>query len=196
MSGFIEGEFVSYREGNCRAQVDCFHNCHPRGEFFVREIVEGIAVNTGCSCVVANFSREEIDLNREICAENEGGILEYREVLRENFERFGGPYLVIVIHGMRNREGKDIEIGTRGGKLGSSDVLEWFVERVCDKFSDFRVKVDEEFCGNKILEDHREALGEEVNIFQVELSRDLREEFLSEIIDGFGEIVLDFSDRF
>lgn len=195
MGDYIEKKFVKFKRAKSNVQVDCYHNVSPGKEFFVEEIVREISDEVNCSSVVARFSRFDVDLNREIGEDNREAVLEYREVLEGNL---GGKksYLLVVFHGMKNQKGKDIEIGTREGRLASPKICEWFVSSVKSKFSKFIIVVDEEFKGNRVLEEHRQKLGETLNIFQVELSRDIREENRREIVDGFAQILREFERDF
>jgi len=212
MDDYIEKKFIKFKRARSNVQIDCYHNCSPGQEFHVEEIVREVSKSVKCSSVLAMVSRFVADLNSEVDDKNRAAISEYREILKNNFERrnVSKPYLLIVIHGMKNREGarnsvpskmgtsvpslsgKDIEIGTRGGKLAGSKITEWFIGKMREKFSDMKIVVDEEFSGSETLENHRKLFGENLNIFQVELSLDVREKFRERLIEEFSEILLGF----
>ena len=205
MEECIKGEFVTFKRMVSNVQVDCWHNCAPREELHVEDIVREVVGSVGCSSVFANVSRVVADLNREVSEQNKEAILEYREVLKGNLCLNGylkRPYLLIVLHGMKNREGKDVEIGTREGELARPEVVEWFVGRMKEKFSESKVVVDDEFKGPSILKHYRhgndffEGFGENLNIFQVELSRDLRENSREEVVEKIVEVVGEFERKF
>lgn len=171
--------FLLVRDGEGRVQVDCFH---PRDEFFVREITEKVAENLGCSSVVADVYRSKFDLNAETCEE-------YLEILRRNVSIRGSPYLVVIIHGMRDRAGRDIEIGTGRGKNCDEEVCAWFVASMKKEFRGFRIVVDEEFAGEKSLGRYK---FEGVNLIQLEFSRKMREENREKIVDGLTRVLSGF----
>lgn len=199
--GFRYKKFVRYKAIASNCQVDCFHNVSPGKELYVREIVERISDKLGCSCVVSLVSRDVADLNREISLRNRGAVVEYHEILKKNFlnrKNPKKPYLLIVVHGMKDRNHKDIEIGTGNGVLADARILDWFVSEMKTEFSEFRVVVDEEFSGEKSLRQHRigneefNGLGNGLNIFQVELSYSVRENFRDRIVEGIVRVLSGF----
>jgi len=198
MSRYIKKKFVKFERTQSNVQIDCYHNCPPGQEFYVEEIVRGVCESVGCSSVLAMVSRFTADLNCEMNDKNIEAISEYREVLQGNFKLNGNlekPYLLIILHGMKNREGKDIEIGTRSGKLASVEITKWFVGRMRDKFSNMKVVDDEEFGGPDVLENHRKLFGKNLNIFQIELSLNIREKFRRDVVSGISEILEDFKEE-
>ncbi len=59
--------------------LDAVHAAAPRGEPGTREIVTGVAEQTGCHCIVGLLSRTVSDLNRPLSQANREAIVEYRE---------------------------------------------------------------------------------------------------------------------
>jgi len=183
---------MGLKQKNSNVQIDCYHNVGPKIEFYIEDIVKGVSDKLKCSSVLAKVSREVADLNRKIDDKNREIILGYRDTLKKNLDKTQGSYLLIIIHGMKNRERKDIEIGTSGGKLCSAEIGKWFISKMKKEFSEFKIVVDDEFCGNEILEEHRKILGKRLNIFQIELSYDLRKSFRQEVVLGLSNILKEF----
>jgi hypothetical protein len=201
MDGYTELKFVKFVSKKSNVQFDCFHNVAPKQEFYIELITKEVALRSNASSVVSNVSRVVADLNRKVCKDNFEAVFEYRKVLEENLIRNGyleRPYLLVIFHGMRNRGYKDIEIGTRGGTLATPEITKWFVEKVKEKFALQKVAVDDEFCGSPILKHYRygneyfDGFGENLNIFQVELSGDLRWSSQDLIVKNFSEIAAEF----
>ena len=204
MSDYEELKFVKFLQKKSNVQFDCFHNLAPKQEFYIELITSDVAKESGASSVISRVSRVVADLNRKVCKDNFEAIFEYRKILKSNFERNGfleKPYLLVIFHGMRNRGYKDIEIGTRNGKLACPEISDWFISKVKQKFAEHEVAVDDEFIGSPILKHYRygneyfDGFGENLNIFQVELSGDLRWNERELVVKNFSEIAKEFEEE-
>lgn len=198
-------EYIRYKQAKSNISFDAYHGTPPKGEYKINEITEKIAKQAKTSSIISTISRTKADLNREITEESKDAIIEYQQTLKKitiknNIQKY--PYLLIILHGMKNRENKDIEIGTRNGELTNPKLKQWFIKQMQTLFSDFKIAIDEEFKGTTILEEYKngnnyfEGLGNNLNIFQIELSIELREKHTKLIIDNFSQIALNFSKEF
>ena len=103
---------------------------------------------------------------------------------------------------MKDRTNKDIEVGTRNSTLATPEITTWFINQIKQSFKDFKIAIDEEFKGSLILEHHKhgdefhEGFGNSINIFQIELSRTLRENHSQLIIDSFVKTAKEFEEKF
>lgn len=212
---FKYGKNIKHRVGGkaINAYIDAVHAFPPTSDDYTNFIVEGVIRNTNCSGLVAITSRTIADLNRPINPQNQEAVLEYRAAITEIVTRLEllddnneiqRPYLHIAVHGMKDRPNKDIEIGTRNGELCNSKVKSWFIDKMREKM-DYRIVVDDVFVGDKSLSFHRygdpssinyKGFGENYNIFQVEISKQLRDNHLGKLIDMFSSIIEDFKQEF
>lgn len=212
---FVEGNYVKYHLGssNTYVYIDAVHAQPPKADLYTAEIVHGVIKKTNCSGLISKISREVADLNRPICKNNKKAVLEYRkaiqnilnhlDILDEN-NNLIAPFLHIAIHGMKNYENKDIQIGTLNNTLCDYKVSKWFIKQIENNFK-CKIAIDDVFSGDPSLLYHingdpnykkYKGYNNKYNVLQVELSRDLREKYLEELIILFSNIVLDFTPTF
>jgi len=213
MLNFEQREFIKVYFGTSaiRAHIDSVHAHPPNSDMFTGKIAEGIAEQVNCSCIIATVSRDICDLNRERSKKNAAGIDEYRTAVKQiqnhinNLnvnEKSTRPYMHLAIHGMKDEHGRDIEIGTLHNKTCSTNIKNWFLNRIKTFYE--RVTIDTIFPGNssKIL--HREGslspdskyhgFGSNFNTFQIEISRTIREFQREELISNLSNIIKDFDN--
>jgi hypothetical protein len=157
-------------------------------------------------------------LNRPPTGKNAVAIKEYRATIREMLQStkvlnldgsLKRPFLHLAIHGMKNYNTKDIEIGTRHGATCSDSIKEWIIKRFRSWSKEFQggkriplVVVDKVFVGNKSKEFHRRGdvissypgYGHNFNTVQVELSRWLRKGYRPILIDFLSHLVFSFEE--
>ena len=196
-----------------RSHIDALHACPPKADEFTGEIVEGVVNKINCSGIIAIVSRTIIDLNRPRNSNNEEGIDEYRQTIREILGYIGNldrnekllrPYLHLAIHGMRDEGNVDIEIGTLHNKTCSPEVKKWLVNEI--QKHDKKVQIDGRFpgdsskpvhrCGDQTSDLNYLGYGNNFNTFQIEISRMLREKNQKELIDIFSNIILKYNSEF
>jgi hypothetical protein len=215
MIEFIPCSYIKYYLGNenMRVHVDALHAQAPKEEIFTAQLVEGIVEKTGCSGIIATVSRTLVDLNRPRNASNSKAIDEYRQTIKmilthihalNEKNQLTAPYLHLSFHGMKDDWNQDVEIGTRYGTSCSKEIKDWFVAEV-DKHID-RYQVDGKFSGDPSKPVHRYGdtnsdlsyigFGDYFNTFQIEISRDLRENHLDLLINLFSGTILRFSEEF
>lgn len=201
------GNYVEYSIAKSSVLIEALHNKRLKGEFFVEELVKEVASEASCSYILSRVSRLEADLNRAPNGSNNKALKEHREVigkiLSENSFSSGAElsnnFLHLSIHGMKDRNDKDIEIGTRNGRLASSETTKWFAQALEKQFPSLNITWDKEFLGGDSLEIYRygdqdfTALGDKYNVFQIEISYTLRKFYFEELVKGLTEIILEFT---
>ena len=215
MANFTSKKFIKFYMGSkkIRSHIDAVHACPPKADEFTGDIVEGVVNKINCSGIIAIVSRTIVDLNRPRNSNNEEGIDEYRQTIREILGHIGNldgngklsrPHLHLALHGMKDKWNVDIEIGTQHGKTCSPEVKEWFVSEIKKHFR--RVQIDGRFpgdsskpvhrCGDQASDLNYLGYGNNFNTFQVEISRMLREKNQKELIDIFSNIILKYNSEF
>jgi len=175
MSQFIKKKYIALFLGdpklNCH--IDAIHSKGPNGEVNTRRLVKRITKNTGCSGIYALISRKKMDLNRPLNKTNELAIKEFRDAINsilkhlkilDEKKKLTKPYLHLAIHGMKDRQNKDIEIGTRYNQTCSKNVFLWFknqLEKKCYEIFRKTIKIhyNQEFIGDKSKSVHRRQYG-------------------------------------
>jgi len=221
MVNFTEKKFIKVYLGNkeIHSHIDAVHACPPNADVFTGDIVEGVVNKIKCSGIIAIIYRKKADLNRPRNINNKEAIDEYRQTIRKNLKHIEildengkllKPYLHLAIHGMKNRQNVDIEIGTRYGKTCSPEVRKWFVNEIVNKIEKYiekkKVQVDGRFpgdpsksvhrCGDQTSDLNYLGYGTNFNTFQIEISRTLREKHQTELIKIFSDIIMKFNEEF
>ena len=215
MEKFTEKKYIKFYLGSkdIRSHIDAIHAALPCSDKFTDDIVEGVVNKINCSGIIAIVSRTIVDLNRPRNSNNEEGIDEYRQTIREILGHIGNldgngklsrPYLHLALHGMKDKWNADIEIGTLHGKTCSPEVKKWFVSEIKKHFR--RVQIDGRFCGDpskpahrcgdKISDTEYLGYGKNFNTIQIEISRTLREKNQKDLIGIFSNIILKYNREF
>lgn len=215
MEKFTEKKYIKFYLGSkdIRSHIDAIHAALPCSDKFTGDIVEGVVNKINCSGIIAIVSRTIVDLNRPRNINNEEGIDEYRQTIREILGYIGNldgngklsrPYLHLALHGMKDKWNVDIEIGTLHDKACSPEVKEWFVSEIKKHFR--RVQIDGRYCGDpsksvhrcgdKISDTEYLGYGKNFNTVQIEISRTLREKNQKDLIGIFSNIVLKYNREF
>lgn len=218
---FIRRNYVKYNKGTgflC-CHVDAQHAALPEADRFTGKIAAKLISQTGCAGIISTVSRTKADLNRGPDGKNNEALQEYRDAIKELLNHLGilddekhqvtKPYLHLSIHGMKDVHHGPyaIEIGTLHGQSCSPEIKAWFQTILTTKSQEILPKIDvifdERFWGDKSIVFHR--LGDEedypgygfnFHTFQIEVSRTLRENYLSEIVELFSQIIVDFQTKF
>jgi hypothetical protein len=222
---FTERQFVRFRVGaaNACVLIDALHAA-PRSfkrEFFTDEIAESVSSGTGCHCIIATVPREEADLNQWPGRENWEATQEYRETigfLLSESEALDGkrqlrfPFLHLSLHGMRNRDSKDVELGTTFGESCSRWALHWLLDHFRNWAADLRncrrtpKIVDNDphdlLFGHPVITTHRcgdayskyDGYGPNYNTVQVELAHWLRTEHTDDLVELLSRIASEFPE--
>ena len=215
MKEFIEKKFVKFCLGSkeVHCHIDAVHASPPKHDKFTGDIVEGIAKEINCSAIIATVSRTIADINRSRNEENGEAIDEYRASIRQILEHLNiididgtllKPYLHLAIHGMKDKNNNEIEIGTRYGATCSEHVKNWVVEEIIKSFTS--TGIDRNFPGDPSKSVHRlgdlnnnqnySGYRENFNTIQLEFSLRLRQNHRKEIIKMLGDLILKFSRVF
>lgn len=217
MLNFIQKEFIKIHLGDkkIRSHMDAVHAHPPQADEFTGDIVEGVVNRINCSGIIATVSRTKIDLNRPRNEHNRDAIDEYRQAIKDILTNVGileengklsRPYLHLAIHGLNNKWGKDIIIGTKHGQTCSEDIKSWLVEKLKKQKYIKRLCVDEIYPGDPSKSVHRcgdiesdisyLGYGDNFNTVQIEISRALREKHRGELIEVFCRLIEDFNKKF
>jgi len=225
MQAAVERRFIAYYPGNggLRVHVDAVHAAPPNEDKFTEEIATAVAARTGCACMVAKASRDEVNLNREpdpLDPLSVEAMKEYRDVIKDALLACGvldgetgqvlAPYLHLGIHGMADRHygPHAIEIGTRRGMSCSGAVSNWFLRKARYLAGGYlppgtEVIPDRCFVGGKAIVCHRlgdrighVGYGPNYNVVQLEISRVLREEYREGVVSLLSALVEDFGRAF
>ncbi len=217
MANFVERKFIKFHLGDkgIRTHIDALHAAPPCSDKYTGEIVEGVIKEINCHGIIATVSRTIADLNRLPNQKNEEAIKEYRQTIKDILEHIGilnenekliKPYLHLAIHGIRNtvHGPLSIEIGTRSGKTCSSEVKDWFIEKL--KGCNLKIQIDKNKIGDSSKIVHRWGdkisglyyfgYGSDFNTFQIEISRTLREKHKNDLIYLFSDIIISFNEAF
>ncbi|MFC3885412.1 hypothetical protein ACFOU2_18760 [Bacillus songklensis] len=218
---FIHQNYLKYNKGKgfiC-CHVDALHATPPAADLFTDKIVENLIKKTGCAGIVGTVSRNHADLNRSPNGDNDEGIKEYRNAIKDILEfldildhvnnHLTQPYLHLSFHGMKDIHHGPyaIEVGTVHGQSCSMEIRSWFEEILTKKaleiIPEIEVVFDKKFIGNKSIVFHRLGDGKgysgyhhNFNTFQIELSRTVRSKHCSKIVDIFSRIINDFQTTF
>jgi hypothetical protein len=218
---YIQQNYVKYNKGNgfiC-GLADALHATPPAADVFTDKIVEGIMEKTGCTGIISTVSRKLADLNRSPNGDNELAIQEYRLSLKNILEflnivdtdqqQLTHPFLHISFHGMKDVHygPYGVEIGTVRGRSCSPEIREWFKDTLMNKaqqrLSGINLIFDQKFVGHQSISFHRlgdgdryQGFGSNFHTFQIELSRTMRKEYRSQLIDIFSEMMIDFQAGF
>jgi N-formylglutamate amidohydrolase len=192
-----QGSFVNYRaaSGLVNVVLDAPHAARPSSDLHTGSIVQQAADRLACHVVVGLVSRTVADLNRAPTESSRGAVSEYRQFLEQAVMAAGldpdgkltRDFLHLSIHGMKDREEYDFELGTRDGETCSPQVESWAMD-VCGRWATAlpnapRVALNRRFRGDPVLEVHRHGDGSGYggfgtlhNTIQIEFSRTLRED--------------------
>ncbi len=199
--------------------VDAIHAAKPNSDLHTGIIASKVAEITGCHCIIATVSRNVADLNRPHSTKNKKAIREYRDCINYMLEtsrllrgeKLAYPFLHLAIHGMKDREDKDIELGTRHGRSCSPLIQTWIYKQFVEisdslfwKELSPAIVLDEHFIGDSSKEAHRHGdqnslysgYGENFNTVQIECAHWLRTNHPQEIIDTLCQIIGHFRRDF
>jgi len=219
---YIHLDYLKYRAGQDRPRVlvDAVHAADPRSDLFTGEIAETIAERAGCHSIIATVSRDVADLNRPPNQRNADAVQEYRQTLQTLLQASNltgadktlkQPFLLMALHGMRDRPNKDIELGTLYGRSCSPSVRDWIAERFHTWSRLSRtgrhqpiVVIDQVFVGDQSIAFHRQSdpetnyrgYGHQFHTVQIEIAYWLRKQHRSELVELFNTLVADFATDF
>ncbi len=198
-----------------RCHIDAVHAKPPRSDLYTEEIVFNTIKETRCSGIISMVSRVDADLNRNRNIKNIEAVDEYREVLKKFLSNkkiigkngfINEPYLHLTVHGMTDRPGFDVEIGTFKGASCSRGFRTWFInsfKKYLDSYiPGVNMKHDYLLWGYPSLVQHRlgdpfsnyPGYGNNFNTVQLEFSKRLREERRNEIIKILRDIIFEFNE--
>lgn len=214
-------EYVKFYKGNGQlcCHVDAQHAKGPQADLFTGRIAENLMKNTNCAGIIGTISRTVADLNRKPDGQNDDALKQYRRAIKEILNHIGilneketkatKPYLHLTLHGMKDVHHGPyaIEIGTFHGMSCSDEVREWLHELLITKTKDIMPEItivfDQVFDGDESIIFHRlgdgdaySGYGPNFHTFQFEISRTLRENHSSEIVNLLSHIILNFQTQF
>lgn len=210
---------VKEKKRNC-VVVEALHGFKEKGhrrsaETRTAKIAHVVSELSGADCVLALKSRAICDLNRGSKARKsihfslkrklqKRGALVYADFMNDlmlrkvESNKKKSVFLVLSIHGMRNRKMREIDLGSGRGKLCRKSIALWFGKEIRRRFKEsglyFRVNVDKGFTGGahpKVLRE-KKYLGKRVQYLQVELNKRIRKKFTPEISAILAGIIRDF----
>jgi len=159
------------------------HAAGPTADLLTGEIVEGVALQSGCPGLVGNISRQNMDLNRAQAFDT--GFRESIDTLTQK----NGVRLILDIHG---KETRGVEIGTADGKTASKETTEIVVKGLSRHF---HVDVNKKYKGLKhgsIITTHsrKDPQGSFlVEAIQMEFGLNERSKSRNKTVSGIAEIV-------
>ncbi len=159
------------------------HAGGPTADLLTGEIVEGVALQSGCPGLVGNTSRENMDLNRAQAFDT--GFRESIETLTQK----NGVRLILDIHG---KETRGVEIGTADGETASKETTDVALKCLSRHF---QVEVNKKYKGLKhgsIITTHsrKDPQGSYiVEAIQMEFGLRERSTTRNKAISGITEIV-------
>jgi len=166
------------------------HAQSPNADLYTGEIVKKLANNTGAWGLISTISRNEIDYNRA-----EGRETPFRMRIDDLIRR-GKIKYILDIHGMKERNLGDVELGTKMGTSASEE----FISKLKETFEKEGIECTIErigFTGGDIIEYHSDPPF--VEAVQIEISRTLREHQRKKIVEILSRfikrIVMEESDE-
>ncbi len=209
----IKKKYIQFHIGNVlfNSHIDAVHAQAPNSDQFTGDIIKGVIDKIDASGIVAIISRNEMDINRPREKKNAPAIDEYRNAIKEiivskNILDSNGKltknYLHIAVHGMKDNEESEFEVGTFKGNSCSHKIEKWFVNKL--KKISSKVSVNNVFTGEKSEINHREGdtksgysgYGKNFNTIQLEISRTWRKYKQNELIDFLSTIIIEFDKEF
>lgn len=190
----------------------------PDSEIMTKEIVMDVAAKTGCAAIVGNVSKRDKRYTGSFDQDNEDIIIAYKEIITKivDTKEYAGDQkgkekqvLHLIIRGMADRHGLDVEISNRNGRScdtailkGITDRLPWNLERYSKRA--YSVSVDSLFGGGSRYLDYikegypnRQDLpgfGQNYNVLEVRLSQTIRTLSLGRIKDSLVQAVESFME--
>lgn len=220
---FEQKEFIKVKHATYTPWVliDAVHAQKPHSDAHTGEIAELVAERTGCHCIIAIVSRDDVDLNRppSTGTRSETAVREYRDSIKSMLRdgkilesgKLQHPFLHLAIHGIRDDYGLDIDLGTRYGKSCSPLIRNWiykeFTENI-DALSWNKQKpkpvLDRLFPGDPSKAVHRQGnrgyaysgYGENFNTVQIEYAYWLRNKHRKELVDMLCQVIGQFRRDF
>jgi hypothetical protein len=199
-------------ENNVRSHIDAVHATQPKGDLLTDKIVQEVIKKTGCSGIISLVSRTKADINRNMNEKNKQAVIEYRKTINkilsnlnliQNNNKLKKPYLHLALHGMHDRKNIDINIATRDGQLCNRQIKKWFIQKLSN--ASFSIVTDKVFAGDQSLEylrfgdpDYPQFInyGDNYNIFALEISKNIRFNYLQLLTKALSGIILEFNKIF
>nr|WP_295969694.1 hypothetical protein [uncultured Bacillus sp.] len=214
---FQKLEYIQFYKGSGKiyCQVDAQHATPPLSDLYTGKLVKEIVLQTECAGIISTVSRSIADLNRKKDGHNNRAIQQYRIVMKEILDHLGilnhqhqtvlKPFLHLTIHGMKDEHYGPfaIEIGTFNGKSCSRKVRKWFQKIIGLKAGEImpqiKIRFDQYFVGDESIVFHRlgdgsgyPGYGYHFHTFQIEISRTLREQHLTELAKLLSYVIKAF----
>lgn len=196
--------------------IDAVHAASPAGDAFTGDIAAQVSEVVGCHCIIATVSRKIADLNRSPSPRSRNAVQEYRQTIHTILEASNlltppgtlrQPFLHMAIHGMEDRDDKDIELGTVHGRSCTPLVRDW-VYAECKRWACSSlvlprqpiIVIDEELSGDPSIAHHAHGepktgypgYGDKFNTIQIEIAHWLRVDYQPEIVELLATLAGDF----
>lgn len=207
----VSRQFVNYSIGSpgVSTHVEAVHTKNPGGEFFTGELANKLAEKTGASFLNSSVSRQLMDLNRPRDTLNYPAVDEYRQTLTDIFEQksftdgrgfLTVPILHLSFHGMKNKWGRSLEVGTGYGNYCDPAIKRWLSGKIEGLTTN--AGIDDIFPGYTLKSVLRQGdidgsssfkgFGKKMNTIQIEISRDWRKNNKNLLVQFFTELIIDF----
>lgn len=210
-----QAQYIHYYPGppNAKVLIEALHAKGPSADLYTGQLAKAIHEQCQTAVIVANVSREEMDLNRTRTLQNQPAIDEYRATIARMFEERGmldqygqlkGPFLQISLHGMQDEWMRDVEIGTGYGHYCSPEVKQW-MQDFFDR-TGLHYGMDDLFPGYTFRSVLREGdmygqtrfmgFGPHFHTVQIEISQYLRAYHFQWLSETFAKLLGEFQARF
>jgi hypothetical protein len=210
---FIRKNYIKYSVGSemPNVLVDAQHAVAPRADKYTEEIVTKIVTKIQCNSIIATVSREHADLNRPPNIQNREAIQEFRETINailkdhnllDDSDYLLCPFLHVSVHGMLNREKRDMEIGTVLGRSCDAAIEKIFTDKLLLEANQkigkkVRIENNVELWGDNGKAFHRHGdrrnaylgYGKNFNTIQLEIAAWIRESYQDEIADAIASTI-------
>ncbi len=191
----------------------------PDSEITTKEIVMDVAARTSCAAILGKVSKQDKRYTGALGSDNEDAVIAYNQIIKKIVEckRNAGDQkdeekqiLHLIIRGMADRDGLDVEISTRNGRSCDRDILEGITDRLpwnLERYSQraYTVSVDSLFGGgSKYLDFFKEGypgrqdlpgFGQSHNALEIRLSHTIRTLALGRIKDSLVQAIESFMER-
>lgn len=210
-----ETPYFSWSPGSTDSEIilEAPYTVSPDSEVFTKDIVMDVAARTGCTAVIGKVSPQDKRYTGKLDAANEDTVFDYNQLIKEivehknnagGQERNNKSILHLIIRGMADRDGIDVEISTRNGQSCNdtiltdiTDRLRWNLEGYSHRA--YAISVNNMFGGgSKYLDYFKDGhpgrpdlpgFGLNHNVLEIRLSRSVRNLIPAKVKDALVKII-------
>ena len=200
---------------DCLVIVEAPYTAPPKAEIHTDTIVNNLALSLNVACIVGRYSKKYYRHTTFRNRADDFMVREYRRALKEILNDAGAldesekavkKVLHLVIRGLADRHGVDVEISTRNNRSCRENISNWVLKTFkralnmeTGPWKRFTAQKDQLFSGGSpYLEVNRKGeagdetfagFGENYNTMEIRIRKSTRKTYLELIIDAMGELI-------